>query len=481
MITTADVASLGDSGRADLASVVAAPAAGVAAPIVLDGRFQDWTEIISAVDDPAGDAGPSGIDLRTLRLANDHERLFIDLATTAEIELDWGHWLSLFIQCGEEDPGERELRWDMGFRHGTLTEGGQEKELSFADLDFVAAPTTTGSRFEMTLARGALVDLLGACAKDAVRVRFEDRSGGGDALPDSAWIRYVFSGEEVLPQPLPEFGRLPDTIRIVTWNVLWSGIVDPALEPQFRRVLQALDPDIIALQEILEHGETHALVEAWFPDEHWEYAGYSDRITLGRYPRIWDWPGSYAPLDSRYTVAGFDVPGADLLAVFNAHLSFGDQDAERQEEADSFIAYLRDLQTPGGAVDMPSGTPFVLTGDLNLVGDRAQLDTLLKGDIHDTASFGPPHAPDWDGSDLEDLFPLQAGRAFAYTWRDDGGSFWPGKLDYMIISDSVLEVAQQFVLNSAVLPDEVLAAHGMERYDTEASDHLPVVVDFYIK
>ena len=480
VVTTSDITSVrGHAGSEEIADAV--PTVGVAAPITLDGRFQDWTGLTAAVVDPAGDAGLSGIDLRTLRLANDGEMLFIDLDTTVEIELDWGHGLSLFIDCDGPPSTGRWIRWDMGLRRGVLVGEDREEELSFADLGFVAAPTTTGSRFEMTLARAALMDLLGACAMDAVRVRFEDRTAGGDALPDKAWIRYYFSGEEIQPRSLPEFERSLDTIRIVTWNVLWSGIVDPAMEPQFRRVLQALEPDIIAFQEILEHGETHALVESWFPNEHWEYAGYGDRITLGRFPRLWDWPGSYAPLDSRFTVAGFAMPGGEMLAVFNAHMSFGDQDAERQQEADSFIAYLRDLQTPGGAVDMPPGTPFVLTGDLNLVGDRSQLDTLLTGDIHDTDAFGPPHAPDWDGSDLADLFPLQAGRAFAYTWRDDGGSFWPGKLDYMIIPDSVLGVAQQFVLDTTILSDEVLTTHGLERHDTDVSDHLPVVVDFSIK
>ena len=452
------------------------PSAGPAT-ITFDGRFDDWAENPVAAEDPGGDDGPSGIDLTTLRVADDGDHLYMDLDVRAEIELDWGNGLSLYLRCMD---GEREVRWDPGLRSGVLVEGGQQKELWFADLGFAAAPVTTGIRFELTFALSGLADQLGDCAREALRLRIEDRAASGDVLPDSGWLRVPLSGGEVPPPALPNLSRSPGTLRVLTWNVLWSGIVDPNLTPRFRRVIQALDPDVIALQEILEHGEVHALLLDWFPGEWWEYAGFGNALTLSRHPRLWDWPGAYDPLDGRYTVAGFDVPDHGMFVMFNAHLSFGDQDEERQWEADSFIAYLRDLQTPGGLVDMPEGTPFALVGDMNLVGDRAQLDTLLTGSIHDTETFGPAHAPDWDGSSLEDRFPLHAGRRVAWTWRAWEGAYWPGKLDYVILPDSVVSVANEFVLDTTILPGAVLEELGLEPGDTDASDHLPVVVDLVL-
>ncbi|MFH1532352.1 MAG: endonuclease/exonuclease/phosphatase family protein [Pseudomonadota bacterium] len=453
------------------------PPTGISATITFDGRFDDWAGVSVAVSDVPGDGGPSGIDLTALRVADDGARLYLDLDVGTEIELDWGNGLSLFLRCEE---GEREIRWDPGLRSGHLVEGTQKMELEYGDLGFVAAPVTTASRFEITLALDALAVLLGDCARDAVRLRFEDRSVAGDTLPDAGWLSCPLSGEEIPPPALPALARAPGTLRVVTWNVLWSGIVDPGLTPSFRRIIQALDPDVIALQEILEHGEVHTLLLEWFPGEWWEYAGYGNMVTFSRFPRMWDWPGSYQPLDSRVSVAAFETPQAGMFVMFNAHLSFGDQDEERQQEADSFIAYLRDLQTPGGLVDMPGGTPFALVGDLNLVGDRAQLDTLLTGAIDDTATYGESHPPDWDGSALEDRFALQAGRRDATTWRAEGGGFWPGKLDYVILPDSVVSVANEFVLDTAILPADLLAAYGMEATDTEVSDHLPVVVDLVL-
>ncbi|MBM4372439.1 MAG: endonuclease/exonuclease/phosphatase family protein, partial [Deltaproteobacteria bacterium] len=276
-------------------------------------------------------------------------------------------------------------------------------------------------------------------------------------------------------------GRTPGTLRVVSWNVLWSGIVDPALEGPFRRVLQALDPDVVALQEILEHAEARDLLQAWLPGGSWEYAGFSDRVTLSRWPRDWDWPGSFEPLESRFTVSAIVLPGGGRLAVLNAHLSFGDQDEARQREADSFAAFLREVRTPGTPSSLPPGTPFLLVGDLNLVGDRTQLETLLTGAIQDTATFGPPSPPDWDGSALADALPLVAGDAQAVTWKAPSSSYWPGRLDFVIYPDSALTLHASFVLDTGRLPPGELSAHGLEATDTAvASDHLPVIADFLL-
>ncbi len=103
-----------------------------------------------------------------------------------------------------------------------------------------------------------------------------------------------------------------------------------------------------------------------------------------------------------------DLPGwfgQDLL-VINSHLKCcGGQtnDDKRQLEVDATIAFILDAKTPGGVIDLPTETPFVILGDLNLVGDRQQLITLLTGEIINTPIFGNGGPPDWDNTDLEDL------------------------------------------------------------------------------
>ena len=73
---------------------------------------------------------------------------------------------------------------------------------------------------------------------------------------------------------------------------------------------------------------------------------------------------------------------------------------------------------------------------------------------------------------------LQADRPMDYTWRNDGSIYMPGKLDYAIISDGVVEAVHMFGLQTQDMSSARLAQYGLQSGDTwSASDHLPIVVD----
>jgi hypothetical protein len=128
-----------------------------------------------------------------------------------------------------------------------------------------------------------------------------------------------------------------------------------------------------------------------------------------------------------------------------------------------------------------------VVGDLNIVGSLGPLNTLLTGDIFDDDedAYGPDSPPDWDGSGLADAHPLHNGVGPAdYTWRNDFGSFDPGRLDYILYTDSVASLTKKFVLNTVQMTGEQLAATGLQVFDITKDqegfhyDHLPVVADF---
>jgi hypothetical protein len=147
------------------------------------------------------------------------------------------------------------------------------------------------------------------------------------------------------------------------------------------------------------------------------------------------------------------------------------------------VTWIHDAITEGGHVDLPAPAPIMVLGDLNIVGASDPLDTLITGDIRGNAAFGPDGAPDWDGTYATDAKPVHNGRGDeTYTWRDDGSDFPPGRLDFVIYTDSVLEVVHSFVLNTVTMTEEELEATGLERLDVTRGppvdfDHLPVVVD----
>ena len=68
-----------------------------------------------------------------------------------------------------------------------------------------------------------------------------------------------------------------------------------------------------------------------------------------------------------------------------------------------------------------------------------------------------------------------------YTWRKDGSSFNPGKLDYVFYSDATIDTGKYFILNTLAMDDISLNNYELQWEDTQnASDHLPIVFDITI-
>jgi endonuclease/exonuclease/phosphatase family metal-dependent hydrolase len=110
----------------------------------------------------------------------------------------------------------------------------------------------------------------------------------------------------------------------------------------------------------------------------------------------------------------------------------------------------------------------LIAGDFNLVGTRTPLDAMRAG-------------LDADGSELAVAQTDVLGDHALYTWSDHKTEFPDGRLDYLIYSDASADAANAFVLDTRRLSDRTLAKLGLDRTDTGASDHLPVVVDLMPK
>ena len=106
----------------------------------------------------------------------------------------------------------------------------------------------------------------------------------------------------------------------------------------------------------------------------------------------------------------------------------------------------------------------IIAGDFNLVGTRAPLDILRAG-------------LDADGSELAVAQSGVLGDNAIYTWSDHKTEFPDGRLDYAVYSDASADLVDAFVLDGRRLGDKTLARLGLDRTDTGASDHLPLVVD----
>ncbi len=468
------------------------PSAGrsASAPIFLDGTFVDWTAPPQTID-VSGDGGGSGIDFREVSIANDGSFLFIRFQTTAEIGIQAdGNNLVLDLDT-DMNAGTglavggigAELEWNFGNRSGCFYPSGSCVTVNQNSIRLRALPSVTATMFEIAIARDVLPNGVNPLFPGpSFRLLLRDAGSGGDRVPDAGGLAYTFDATPVPdPTPTPFARSNPTDVRVVTWNVpdLESGAgFDAGVTPSADRVLSAISPDIVCFQEVYTPtaAATRTLIEGMLPaGAPWYAAKQNDCIVVSRYPIL----QSFALDGNLGVVLDSDAAlGTDLVLVC-AHLPCCTSDAGRQSEIDRIMAFFRDAMTAGGVIDVPVGTAFLIAGDLNLVGFSQQLRTLLTGDIVNQGTFGADFDPDWDGTALADVVSSQTERRFAYTWRNDGSSFGPGRLDFHIFNDSVLQLGNHYSVYSPEMSPAQLAATGIQANDvTIVADHLPHVADY---
>jgi len=460
--------------------------------IIIDGEFSDWDDIEPASVDQAGGPNPGVLDFANLWVANDERYLFLCLELTQEINIQSDNRIKLFLDT-DDNPATgiaahgigAELVWTFGARSGTYRGGSGSYYVEHAAVGIVTAPTVTGKRFEIAFERSAKpVGSNSLFPGSTLRMVIED-GAGSDLIPDEpGGVAYIFDETSLEPIPSKTLRKYDDShLRIVSYNVLFDGLFETYKRDKFDRLLSAIDPDIIGFQEIYDHSarDVENRIEGILPSgnhERWYSAKVGpDIIVVSRYPitEAFEITGNGAFLiDLRPT---YDK---DLLLI-DAHTPCCSNDAGRQLEIDAFMAFIRDAKASGGPLDLLPETPIVIVGDMNLVGYRRQLETMLTGNIVNLGTYGPSFNPDWDGSSFEDAKPRQTDLPMNLTWYDYGSSFWPGRLDYIVYSGSVMGVGNSFVAFTPGMSADTLAAYGLQADDAlRASDHVPVVADFIL-
>lgn len=465
-------------------------------PLVIDGVFADWEGALPTEADASRDTR-GAIDLGRLWLAHDDRHLFVRFETGADLVLQEQSGLVLLVD-GDDDPrtGRRagaigaDLEWDFGARAGRVVTSAGAVTIGQAELGLVVLPSHASAAFELSLPRTARPAGRALFAGPRIRLRLEDRSGG-DSLPDGdGGALYDLGGPARHPPPPLAAARAPGrSLRIVAWSLEHDALFDAVRQQAIGRILRALAPDVLGLQEIYDHDAadvTLALAKldasdapAWHAEKHGMDLVVATRLPIeaGRLVHAFEDYGAVAAwlVDSRR------VLGRPLLLVLS-HLTCcrggpsPTPDEKRQRSADATAAFLRDARHSGGMLAGNPDAALVVAGDLNMVGEVAPLLTLLNGTIADRQGFGTGRPPGPDGLPLRDLVLRHTHAPHASTWRKAASKFPPSRLDFALTTGS--QAASGFVFDSAGLPELARAALGVQATDSEvASDHLPLVVD----
>jgi len=467
------------------------------APIYVDGEGTDWDSLaVTRVD--TGDGG-GGVGLDRLWTAHTSDHVFLRMQLSRSLNLQEGNDLTLFLDADNDSATGRdtlglgaELRWTFGERAGRF----EGTEVSHADIGLTTLPTVQSDTFEVALDRTATPGGASLFQSDSLRLAL---ATGDDRLPDKGeTIGYVLSKAD-LSVEAPTLDE-PDSaaVRLMSYNAVnnfdreLNSLFIEDRQPSYRRLLSAIGPDVIGFQEVYDQSAER--VEATVEGElgladDWSWAKEGRDLVLGsRFPIVDTHaiPGYEDYESGAFLLDSEDALGSRMIVVnmhppccnYPANEDQPSSDAQRQRVVDGVAAFIRQVKNGEGPFGVPAQTPIVILGDMNFVGGAQQPRTLRTGEIMNTDDFGPSAAPDWDRTSLLDTNPRQAHAPMHTTWIDAGSSFPPGRLDYAFVTDSVLDIAHEFVLHTPALPDAALQRHGLQAGDTNtASDHLPVVID----
>ena len=454
--------------------------------IFLDGQFNDWSNPDLVIED--GTDNPSAINVDKLEVQFDDEYVYFKIELDREILLQQNNDILLGVDFDANpqtglDHGNIGAEWvfNFGNRSGFLFNGGillSEHD----DVGLVAAPTVSSEVFEVALLREFRKNGINFRMGDEINVHISTQGEFGDWAPSSGIASLDISA--VRPIQVPQYQLAKDAsteFRFVSYNVLRDNIFKPSVQNDFRRLMQAVDADVYCFQEIYDNDENDLLdlmldLDILDNTLNWYAAKKGpDLIMISRYPIVFD------QAIGNNSIQVVDVDGQDVFIV-NTHLPCCENDLGREIEIDQILQYIRRAKDNTVGYNLEENTPIIICGDMNLVGQSSQLEALIEGDIFDNSFFGPDVTMDWDGSSLEDLTAPTTGFPAAFTWYSPFSSFFPGRLDFVLFTDSRLEVLNSFVLNSQGLDQSEQTQYQiLDGASLNASDHMPVVADFKIK
>jgi exonuclease III len=464
--------------------------------IYIDGRFTDWQHLSPVYEANIGDHPTGNLDFGKLWITNDAEYLYLCIEVGTEINLQDDNEMALFIDTdNDSNSGERvsgigaDLVYHFGKRKGTFYPNVQSDSIIISQysIGLVTSPTVTSDQFEIAIKRSSLPDGKSPLFREnGFRMIIRDLAEGGDVLPNElGGIKYIFQNSTPKkPIPISLKQENPNSLRIMTYNVLGDGLLKPEQYPSMSKIIKAIQPQIMVFQEIYNYDADTALKQIEKitpPNEQQQWYSIKegqDVIIVSRYP-----------IESSTSIDGNGAFLLDLYSKFEskilligAHLPCCANNEGRRNEIDALMQFIHETKESESEIPLSENTPIIILGDCNLVGDAQQLQTLLTGDIQDTIRFGSRFSPDWDHSSFADLLPYCTNIPFAFTWYDRYSSFSPGRLDFIIYSDSVIQPVKKFVLFTPAIPADTLATYGLESDDVlNASDHLPVIADFILK
>ena len=441
--------------------------------VVIDGVFDEWTEAHIVARDP--DRDHSGdFDVTFLSAMNRKSVLYLHFDIGKQVNLQngpedgspsFGMRIKLMgdkVNSGVGPWGSAFLDIDFRKRQISIDTGRERIAKSWADFGFECLPTYASEKYEMKIDLGnyanAEVVHNGKRYVNSKLVQFTGSDSFDDFVPVKLNKRNLLA-RIADPQKYESDFDLGDSkgFRIASQNTLHSGLSDPKRQDKFKRLFAAVNADVYCFQEEWDRNKFDEGVAKAVPggdsiNTHW----HSNCAIATKH--------ELTPLEldlDRAAAALVTTDNGKSVVVISCHFKCcgyagSQEDDLRIQQGKQLVGQIKRLKV-GEFGNEAKDAPVVLIGDYNLVGSRKPLDVFNSAGLKDVLCRAV------DGS--------------AYTWRGlkPDESFWPGRLDLVIVSGGL--DGKGYVMDTGRMTEEQLKAMELREDDSLASDHLMSVVE----
>ncbi len=439
--------------------------------ISIDGEFSDWLDQKSFIK--------SDTFVREFKLTDDEEYLYgyLEVADSVSIQSFNGSiHLSLVSEkdsleliFSRQDNLVTRTFINTGFGAGSGYRSGSEScVMNTYELGLIVLPTHHSDKFEFRLEKNSCGSIF---KNNEIDVRISELRK--DSLLTGKYVSYKLKNHFYQPYS-QELSRNPSDIRVMTWNVMDENFRNLKVAA---KVIDFVKPDILLLEEVYQGMEVEDLKGVIIPED-WsvsisrnghrkiimaskfeqnylsalssiEYPSENISSLLRQHPVGTQWVEENKKQGLTSSGTLIKVGDREILFVLLGLTCCGHggswEDSMRILEANLLSAKIRSVLDD-------KDYPVVISGDFNLVGSLTPLKALkqVKEPI------------------LREEYMLQHSDRAAYTWRSlKSGPFAPGKLDYVLVDQSLDTKSMIIKLEDILTKEELL----------KSSDHYPIITD----
>ena len=285
-------------------------------------------------------------------------------------------------------------------------------------------------------------------------------------------IALVISAQIAQGQQLSDlsFGT-NQTFELVTWNIEWFPKDGQTTIDSVRTIIEALNVDVLALQEISDTNDFKTVIDA-LPDygvffETNYYAGLTyvynkTTVNIQNYYEIYTSSNYWNFFPRAPKVLELTFNGEEFIIINNHLKCCGDgtllkgisnDEENRRYQAMLLLKNYIDTNFPTKNV--------ILTGDLNDVLTDSDYDNVFQDVIDDDDNY------------LFADMSIADGLSFGWSYPN-----WPSHLDHILITNELFdEFNKSTTVVETILIDNYMQG-GFFSYDSKVSDHRPVGIRF---